>query len=209
MAQPAHLSLTSRSGVASERPQRNDPRPVVLLVDDDDAFLHLNTEYWREHYRSKAILHTVNPMEGVDPVAWVRERLANQERLDAVYIDERIPGKSGLTILEEIREIPQALYLPVVIMTAYRDDSRDTDALEKGALRYMHKHRDRDILSPFLAEALFILPQLQDQAMDAMWIDLLYNMTTQSMEHSLPEVVDMTAEFLEKHFGNSNAMCNF
>ncbi|MBI3246731.1 MAG: response regulator [Deltaproteobacteria bacterium] len=177
-------------------------RPVVLLIDDDETFLHVSKEYWRENHRDKVELVTLNPHKE-DPVAWIQQCYARKERLDAIFLDERIPGKSGFSILEDIRNIDQARYLPVAIMTAYPEPTNSAEALEKGALRYISKSNQSGGSRSFLDEALLSLPQLRDQAEDVMWIDLLHDISSQPVDSDVNTVVDMAAKFLAEHFGDS------
>lgn len=180
------------------------PRPVILLVDDDATFLHISEEQWKEYYPDHAELHTLNPHGGEDPVVWIRNRLEKKERLDAIFLDERIPGKNGFAILKKIQDhIEQARYVPVVVMTAYPEQSSNAEALEKGALRYISKHQGQDRPGRFFFDLLLMLPQLREQVEDAMWIALLRDIDTLSVDKNLNDVVDMAAQFLAEHFGNS------
>lgn len=146
--------------------------PVVLFIDNDDNFLHLNEEHWKENHRNKLLLITLNP-EKDDPVIWVHNYLVLGNRLDAIFIDQHMQGRNGLDILTDLRNIGEARYLPMIMMTAYPDDANDTEALEKGAVRYIYKSRGSGSRTSFLDEALFSLNQLRDQIEDTMWIDLL------------------------------------
>ncbi|MEY8830491.1 response regulator transcription factor [Sedimentitalea sp. XS_ASV28] len=58
---------------------------------------------------------------------------------DLVILDLMLPGKSGMEILRDLREIPALAGLPVLMLTA-RGQSRDRDMAEKaGVSRFMTK----------------------------------------------------------------------
>ena len=181
------------------------PKPTILLVDDDSVFLNLNEEYWREFFSDHAEVLTLNPEEGKDPVAWIRKRFEKNEPLNAVFIDENIPGRNALDILDDLRAVEAARYLPVIVMTAYLDRASDTKALEKGALRYMCKHQDNfTTASLFLYEALFSLPQFRDQVEDNMWTDLIRDIAIKlSNKEPIKKVLESASQFLIEHFGDS------
>lgn len=70
--------------------------PIILLIDDNAGDVRLITE---------AVLAVV-PYADVRSVA------------DLILLDLRMPKKSGLEVLEEIRRDPQIGYLPVVVLTS-------------------------------------------------------------------------------------------
>ena len=58
---------------------------------------------------------------------------------DLVILDLMLPGKSGMDILRDLREIPDLEALPVLMLTA-RGQSRDREMAEKaGVSRFMTK----------------------------------------------------------------------
>jgi signal transduction histidine kinase/CheY-like chemotaxis protein len=186
-----------------EQRKKNMPggsKPVVLLIDDDETFLHVNKEYWQEKHHDKVELITLNPHKE-DPVVWIQQWYVRKGRLDAIFLDQNIPGKNGLSILEDIRNIGQAYYLPVTIMTAYPEPANSAEAMEKGALRYISKDSGQRI---FLDDILLSLSQLRDQAEDAMWIDLLHKLSSYPVDSDVKTVVDDTAKFLAEHFAISS-----
>jgi GAF domain-containing protein/FixJ family two-component response regulator len=188
-----------------EQRRTNTPgksKPVVLLIDDEELFLRVNKELWVENRRHELELVTLNPREQ-DPMVWIHQCFDRKERLDAIFLDERIPGTNGLGILGDILSIRQARYLPVVMMTAYPELASSVEALDKGALRYISKSNQSGSSRSFLDEALLSLPQLRDQAEDAMWIDLLHNISSQPVDSDVKTVVDSAAKFLAEHFGDS------
>ena len=70
----------------------SSPRPVLLLVDDEDRILSaLRRTLRREGYE---ILTADTPAEAL--------RLVDERRVDAVLSDQRMPGMSGDQLLDEV-----------------------------------------------------------------------------------------------------------
>lgn len=59
--------------------------------------------------------------------------ILNQEKIDLVITDVRLPGESGITILERYKNIP------VLIITSYASVQSAVDAMKKGAVDYLAK----------------------------------------------------------------------
>ncbi len=68
----------------------------------------------------------------------VQDLLVNKkERFDCIVLDLGLPGVSGMSILERLQE--EGVHIPVVIETAYGNDSFQVRGLSKGASDYIIK----------------------------------------------------------------------
>ncbi len=65
--------------------------------------------------------------------------LALTEELDAVVLDQMMPGLSGLDVLARLRAERSTAHLPVVLLTAAVASSLPQDPMELGADAYMAK----------------------------------------------------------------------
>lgn len=101
----------------------------VLLIEDEPNIIEairflLTRDGWTVDTHS----------DGSDAVEVVQ-----QARPNLVILDMMLPGKSGMDILRELREIGDLANLPVLMLTA-RGQSRDRDMAEKaGVSRFMTK----------------------------------------------------------------------
>jgi len=101
----------------------------VLLIEDEPNIIEairflLTRDGWTVDTHS----------DGVDAVDVIQA--ANP---DLVILDLMLPGKSGMDILRDLREIPELTGLPVLMLTA-RGQSRDRDMAERaGVSRFMTK----------------------------------------------------------------------
>jgi two-component system, LuxR family, response regulator FixJ len=108
--------------------------PLIHVVDDDDAV--------RE---SLALL-----IETVDlrTAAWrdPRQFLAefDRESIGAIVLDVRMPGASGLTVLDQLRE--QGVDQPVIMLTGHGTVEMCRRAFKAGAVEFLEKPVDDDRL---------------------------------------------------------------
>lgn len=76
--------------------------------------------------------------------------LLDRERFDGVVTDLRLPGKSGIDLIEQLRE--QGVPVPVVVVTAFADQSTVETAEKLGALEVLPKPVDFERLFTVLDE---------------------------------------------------------
>jgi two-component system response regulator CpxR len=105
----------------------NDSQVRVLIVDDDEEFAHLVSEFLTaEGGFSVALRHN-----GASGVA-----AAVDERFDVIVLDVGLPKLNGFEVLKRIRE---HVATPVVMLTARGDDIDRILGLEIGADDYVPK----------------------------------------------------------------------
>ena len=73
-------------------------------------------------------------------------------RPDVLLCDIRLPGMSGIEILDRVRAATPAM--PVILMTAYGTLDTAVDAMHKGAFEYLNKPLDLDQVKQAIARAL-------------------------------------------------------
>ncbi len=101
----------------------------VLLIEDEPNIIEairflLTRDGWSVATHS----------DGTDAVEVIRS--ANP---DLVILDLMLPGKSGMDILRDLRNLPETQRLPVLMLTA-RGQSRDREMAERsGVSRFMTK----------------------------------------------------------------------
>jgi two-component system response regulator AtoC len=109
----------------------------VLVVDDEENLRHM--------------LQTLLKREGYEPVgvASVDSALRELENLpyDIIITDLRMPGRSGMDLVDEVRR--RGLDATVVVMTAFGSKDVAIEAMKRGAYDYLSK--------PFEADELILL----------------------------------------------------
>ncbi len=109
-------------------------RARVLIVDDQAANVLLLKEILaREGYRH--LLGVTEPARAAS--------LANAFEPDVVLLDLHMPERDGLAVLRELREVlPDAGFLPVVVLTADPSSDSRRRALDAGAHDFLSKPLD-------------------------------------------------------------------
>ncbi|MFP4033769.1 MAG: two-component system response regulator [Desulfococcaceae bacterium] len=122
-----------------------EKRPVVLVIDDDEA--------------NRKLLNVLLRREGIHPLVFERgeEGLSRlrEETPDLILLDVFLPGQDGFQILKRIKSNPKTADVPVVMFTVLGREKSRRRALEMGACAYVTKPFDmnhavaliRDLLS--------------------------------------------------------------
>ncbi len=106
----------------------------ILIVDDDQRMLDALRRTLYLHSDDWSMTFIRRPED-----AW--ESLL-QTAYDAVVTDVRMPGISGLELLERIRENDQTKNVPVVVLTGLNDRDLKEKALDRGATDLLNKPVD-------------------------------------------------------------------
>lgn len=126
---------------------------LIYLIDDDHAIRCslsslLATMGWR----------TVTFQNTLD----FQQQVSEPQALSGcLLLDIRMPGKSGLTLLEEWQQ--QGLELPVIIMTGHGNIELCRRAFKNGAFEFLTKPIDADLLIETVSGALEHQRILQQQ----------------------------------------------
>src|SRR5438132_4610646 len=113
----------------------------ILVVDDEPSGAGMfRPRFSRGAGQGAYVLHfAASGEEALDT-------LANGVRPELIVIlsDINMPGMDGLSLLREIKT--RRPDLPVMMVTAYGDDERRRQAAESGALQFLSKPVDFDLL---------------------------------------------------------------
>jgi len=122
--------------------EKND-EAVILVVDDSPLERALAAGLLRKEptYR---VLHAESGREALAGIA--------HQLPDVVLTDLVMPGMDGLELIAQIRE--RHPHLPVVLMTAYGNESVAVDALQQGAASYVPKAKQAERLMETIARVL-------------------------------------------------------
>ncbi|WP_299978559.1 sigma-54 dependent transcriptional regulator [Desulfobacula sp.] len=124
----------------------------ILIVDDEKNYPRIIGEILQEEgYTS---LTASSGMEALD--------ILNNELIDLVLTDVKMPGMSGIQLLEKIKEIN--LDIPVIIMTAYGSVEKAVGAMHKGAYTFILKPFENQTLIAHIAKAISVYRIVQENS---------------------------------------------
>jgi len=117
-------------------------RGRVLVVDDEQ--------------NQRDILEMILESEGYEPVTAANGQraldIARTQAFDAVLTDLKMPDMDGIALLSELQRAQPAA--SVVLMTAHGTITSAVDAMRKGALDYLQKPIEKDVLIVVLVRAV-------------------------------------------------------
>jgi two-component system response regulator RegA len=116
----------------------SEDRRTVLVVDDDETFRRRLVRAFTER--------GLDARDAGDPDAAIAAATADSPEL--AVVDLRMPGRSGLDVVRELKAIDPATN--IVVLTAYGSIATALEAVRLGATHYLTKPADADeILAAF------------------------------------------------------------
>lgn len=117
-------------------------KPTILYVDDMVPNINVFKITYKRDYN---ILTAENATEAIE--------ILSSNNVDLIISDQRMPGKSGMELLEEVAEkFPN---IAKIIISEYSQDNVIRSGMKKfGILHNIHKPWDRDELKGLMDNAL-------------------------------------------------------
>jgi two-component system NtrC family response regulator len=124
-------------------------RGSVLLVDDEEGILKTLGRALRDD--GHQVVTTSSAIEAT--------RLLAERPFDALVVDHRMPGRTGLELIGDLAAVPEAERPQVVMMTAHATVENAIEAMKRGAYDYLQK--------PFEVEELLVVVRraLEEQSL--------------------------------------------
>lgn len=116
-----------------------DATPRILLVDDEADFRFSASIALR-----KAGFEVIEAEDGKEALSMIRNFRSDGRGIDLLLTDLRMPGLSGLELLEALGE--DGIDIPVIAITGYGNDSLRADLEAKGCNEFMEKPFEPDDL---------------------------------------------------------------
>lgn len=115
-----------------------EDRPTLLLVDDDVTFAQVLAEAFEARGYAVCVAHSV--AEGA--------QAAGADSPEYAVVDLRMPGPSGLELVEKLKALDENTR--IVVLTGYASVATAVEAIKLGAVHYLAKPADADeILAAF------------------------------------------------------------
>ncbi|HYO41004.1 MAG TPA: response regulator [Nocardioidaceae bacterium] len=98
-------------------------RPIrILLVEDSPGDVHLTREAL---YQAKVANELCVVGDGVEALQYLRgeDPFGGRERPDLMLLDLNLPRKDGREVLEEVKNDPDLMHIPVIVLTTSSDEA--------------------------------------------------------------------------------------
>ena len=111
----------------------------VLLVEDDEGDVLMTREAF-EYYKIRNRLHVVS--DGDQALQFLRQEgpYADAPRPGLILLDVNLPRRSGLEVLAELKQDPDLLVIPVIMLT--------TSSAEEDIVRSYSLHANAYVTKP-------------------------------------------------------------
>jgi len=106
--------------------KRGSKRMKILLMEDDPVLGEIVTDYLQSFYQTDRAFDSAEAQEFIDEGFY-----------DLFIFDINVPGKSGVSLLEELRSFNDTT--PAIIITAYEDTKNLKESFDAGAHDYIRK----------------------------------------------------------------------
>jgi len=121
-------------------------RMIVLVVEDDESHYELIERSVRglEKAGTRYDLHWVR--DGAEALDFLfrKGKRKDAPRPNLVLLDLRLPKKSGLEVLEEVKKDEKLRKIPVVVLTVSTSDEEMARAYDSGAAGFLNKPASQD-----------------------------------------------------------------
>jgi two-component system NtrC family sensor kinase len=132
---PGEAALLPRLPVAGLPSSAGDLPARILVVDDEIEIAESLADFLtRKEGFQVRITH-----DGQQAIAYLESSIGGAAEVDLVLLDMRMPGLSGLEVLDWIRKHPDLRYTRVVLLTAAASNDEKVQALSAGADDYITK----------------------------------------------------------------------
>lgn len=121
--------------VEEEVDPNSSHKPSLLIVEDDDDFRAYLSEILKENYK---VLEAVNGKEG-----WQKALFHHP---DIVICDVQMPIMNGMELAQKMAQDKRTKHIPIVLMTASKVENGLVCGLEAGAVDYITKPFDIQVL---------------------------------------------------------------
>jgi DNA-binding response OmpR family regulator/nitrogen-specific signal transduction histidine kinase len=133
--QPLPTNWTNAKGSKSKR--------SLVVVDDDADFGQYISMELGEKYHIEFFTRAKD--------AW---KVISTKIPDAVITDLMMPEVDGISLCKKIRQNPETIHLPVIILTAETDEESETKCIECGADHYLTKPINLELFKITVAQAI-------------------------------------------------------
>lgn len=169
-------------------PRRPFTKARILVVDDEASNVELLRRLLERAGFSR--IHTItDPRQAI--AAYI------EFRPDLILLDLHMPHLDGLAVMDELNQVAEATYLPILILTGDATPEARQDALSRGAKDFLQKPFSREevlLRIGTLLETRFLYLQIQSQNQ---MLEAKVRERTRELEAAQIEIIERLAKAAE------------
>ena len=123
-------------------------KPLVLVIDGDEAIRAYLSALTQDH------AETIEAASGDKGISVTKSRVPN-----LILLDLMMPGTDGYQVCKALKQNTATKHIPVIFITAKTDRAFEAAALKLGAIDYIIKPFDTDIVATKIKNHLEIIPR--------------------------------------------------
>lgn len=102
---------------------------TVLIVEDDYDYSEQLSSFFQD--KKIKLLQATDGEEGV--------KQATENLPDLIILDLMLPKKLGVTVLEELRQVPQTKEIPIIVVSSFSSQFNKSNFQRLGVDQFIHK----------------------------------------------------------------------
>lgn len=166
--------------------KKNENDIPILIVDDDRFVLNYLSDLLSEFgYKTIA---SDNPIDAL--------KILEREQVVIVLTDIKMPGMTGVNLLEKIHDIYPDM--PVILMTAYAEIDFAIEAIQKGAFDFVCKPFKSEYLISCIKKALRHHKALQAEKHYKYMLESAVKSRTDELTKTLSELTGLNKEIIQR-----------
>ena len=119
---------------------------MKLLIVDDSTMLRDMLSYALNEGGYTDVTESIDGVDGLSK--------AKETQYDLIISDVNMPNMDGLTMVSEIRKLPQYSKTPILVLTTERSDEMKTKGKQAGATAWMVKPFNQELLHRAILETI-------------------------------------------------------
>lgn len=171
--------------------QDNDTSIVLIIDDAPENRLLLASQLRREQFQ---ILSVGAGDEGID--------YARRYQPDLILLDIMLPGMSGFEVCEILKNDPETLNIPIIIITSLRDVTYRIQGIEAGADEFISRPHHREELLVRVRGLVQLKKAREKLEAERNHLQLLHDVSQATMRHiDLHDIISETIEYTQRVLG--------
>ena len=110
-------------------------RPKILLIDDDERYLQSLQSLLHDQYR---VVSSADSLQALN--------IAADEQPQLILLDLNMTGIDGFQVIRELKQNLETVDIPIIVVTGSHESSDETQCLRLGAVDYITKPYNPDIV---------------------------------------------------------------